>query len=238
MWFIPKEETSRTEAEALHPIIQNKRISSNESECVCNTDTERCDAPSAGIQLVFSRLPPSCEAVLDVSVQYLHSWTNNRTKSYEEFDLQITLRGRNQSEGHILQPGRQNIRSLSTFLQNHRHLRGWRFFIFQLHVNLGWIFIFCREGLGTKNTREGLRMEMSAERLKKKPAFHATNAEKYLQVSVKISTAATQTAAVPVGVRSLHVLMWKSANKQIIWTWYTAFGANVNLGCIFGLQKR
>lgn len=50
-------------------------------------------------------------------------------------------------------------------------------------------------------------MEMSAERLKKKPAFHATNAEKYLQVSVKISTAATQTAAVLIGVRSLHVLM-------------------------------
>lgn len=65
------------------PDNTNKKISSNESECVCNTDTERCDAPSAGIQLVFSRLPPSCEAVLDVSVQYLHSWTNNRTKSYE-----------------------------------------------------------------------------------------------------------------------------------------------------------
>lgn len=126
-----------------------------------------------------------------------------------------------------------NIRSPRIFLQNHRCLRGWQFFILQLHINFFMFnFLFCCWGLGTKNTWSGLRMEMSAEILnKKKNAFYAANALKYLQLWLKLQLSL---------LASVLSTFWCESQliKHIIWTWDTTFGANVDLGCICGLQKR
>lgn len=67
-------------------------------------------------------------------------------------------------------------------------------------------------------------------------AFLHENISKRPRVSLKISSVLTWVLVVIFQPVPFHLLMWKSAKKHLIWTWFATFGTNVNFGRICGLN--